>query len=234
MTKSELGMEAQALVNAGRIALRPTFADRERIFSALSERVSGDYGSGHSAAPPPPPAPAPLARGLGLGLKAFYATAGALAVGGVLASLALTRPESHAAQPSTPPAKSLPPAAPPPSVVAPATVESSTPAATLEIRSAAAKRSADSLAEEVSILSRAETELHAGRAGSALALLQEHQRKFPRGALVEERIAARIQALCALGRLSEAQTALARLKRLSPESPHETRAREACAANARH
>jgi hypothetical protein len=84
------------------------------------------------------------------------------------------------------------------------------------------------LAAEVAILSRAGAELHNGRAAAALKTLDEHQRKFPSGLLAQERASARIQALCALGRVKEAETELGRLSRLSPQSPHEARAREAC------
>jgi hypothetical protein len=87
---------------------------------------------------------------------------------------------------------------------------------------------ADRLAQEVAILSRAGTELHSGRAAAALRALDEHQKKFPAGLLTQERTAARIQALCALGRMTEADAELARLARSSPESPHEARARQAC------
>jgi hypothetical protein len=84
------------------------------------------------------------------------------------------------------------------------------------------------LAQEVAILSRAGTELHAGRPAAALEVLDEHQRKFPRGVLTQERGAARIQALCALGRMKEARAGLARLARAFPGSPHVARARKAC------
>jgi hypothetical protein len=78
----------------------------------------------------------------------------------------------------------------------------------------------------VEILSRAQTELHAGRYSSALRVLEEHARKFPRGTLAQERRAARIRALCGAGRVAEADAELARL---SPGSVHESSAREACA-----
>jgi hypothetical protein len=90
----------------------------------------------------------------------------------------------------------------------------------------------DRLAEEVAILSRAATNLEAGRASDALRAIDEHQRKFPNGLLAEERYAARVQALCALGRRDEAATELARLSRLAPDSPHVARARKSCASPA--
>jgi hypothetical protein len=95
----------------------------------------------------------------------------------------------------------------------------------------AARRPSDRLAEEVAILSRAETELHAGRYSSAIRVLDEHERKFPRGTLAQERLAARIRALCGLGRTADADTALARLSR---SSVHEGRTRAACAAGTKN
>ena len=89
-------------------------------------------------------------------------------------------------------------------------------------------RSRDGLAEEVVLLSRAQTELRAGRPANALLALNEHQRKFPRGTLAEERTAARIQALCALGRTDEANAQLKQLASISPNSAHQERARQAC------
>ena len=95
-------------------------------------------------------------------------------------------------------------------------------------RPALSRRVRDGLSEEVAILSRAETDLYGGRAESALLALDEHERRFGHGVLEEERTAARIQALCALGRTAEADTELARLVRISPNSPHAKRSRQAC------
>jgi hypothetical protein len=86
----------------------------------------------------------------------------------------------------------------------------------------------DSLAEEVRLLSRAERQLNDGRSADALATLGEHERRFARGALAEERIAARVEALCTLGRIAEARTELTRLARAFPQSAHIDRARRLC------
>jgi outer membrane protein assembly factor BamD (BamD/ComL family) len=86
----------------------------------------------------------------------------------------------------------------------------------------------DSLPEEVRLLSKAEQQLSAGRADDALRTLGEHERRFPGGVLAEERLAARVQALCALGRVTEARADLARLARAYPQSPHLDRARKFC------
>jgi predicted Zn-dependent protease len=88
------------------------------------------------------------------------------------------------------------------------------------------------LAKEIAMLSQASADLHAGRPAAALTVLDEHQRKFPHGELGQERTSGRIQALCALGRMTEAQAELARLARTSPNSPHLARARKACGSGA--
>jgi hypothetical protein len=95
-------------------------------------------------------------------------------------------------------------------------------------RSFAARSPSDSLPEEVRLLSKAEQQLSAGHANEALATLGEHERRFPGGALAEERLAARVQSLCALGRVSEAKADLAKLARAYPGTAHSDRARRFC------
>lgn len=92
----------------------------------------------------------------------------------------------------------------------------------------ATRLSADSLPEEVRLLSRAEQQMNEGLAREALKTLADHERRFPAGALAEERMAARVQALCMLGRAAEARSDLARLGRAYPRSPQLERARQIC------
>jgi len=99
--------------------------------------------------------------------------------------------------------------------------------ATRSLARGAPTRPASGLAEEVALLSRAESALHGGRFVKALGALDEYERKFPRGALVQEDVSARVQALCGLGRTADAKQ---QLRRLSPDSPHASRARAACGA----
>jgi hypothetical protein len=87
-------------------------------------------------------------------------------------------------------------------------------------------RTHDNLTEEAGILSRAQSALHSGHADSALQVLAEHERRFKYGILAQERTAVRIQALCALGRVNEANTLL---RGLSPKSLTGESARQACA-----
>lgn len=84
------------------------------------------------------------------------------------------------------------------------------------------------VAAEVLLLGDAHAAIRNGQAEHALVLLDEHARRFPRGALGEERDASRITALCALGRVAEARAAADRFLRVSPLSPHAGRVRDSC------
>jgi len=88
------------------------------------------------------------------------------------------------------------------------------------------------VAAEVRLLGEANTLLRAGDAGRALRLLEEHARRYPKGALGEERDAARIAALCALGRTSEARDATDRFVRTAPLSPQAGSLRASCGGSA--
>ena len=228
---SSLGPEARGLVNAGRAALGPTDADRARNLAALGARLP------HGALDPREPVPAPAAAsGGGLGWPSLSAIAAGLVASAGVAFFTLRTPSKPlpvAAPAPVVPAQAL--SAVPPPAMSSALPATSTDDATLIAPSAnapatpaargASRRSSDRLAEEVAILSRAETELHAGHYAKALGLLEQHARSFPRGTLAPERIGAQVQALCGLGRRTEAETTLRRLAR---GSLHETRARAAC------
>jgi RNA polymerase sigma-70 factor (ECF subfamily) len=81
---------------------------------------------------------------------------------------------------------------------------------------------------EVLLIGEAHSALQAGDSSRALILLDEHVRRFPAGALGEERDAARIVALCSLGRIAEAHTATERFLWAFPSSPHAARVRGSC------
>lgn len=224
---SNLGPESRALLDEGREALRPGAVDRERILSTLQARMGG--------LPPEPLAEPATATSGALGWPAISALAIGLAFGGGLLLHRYSTEPPPAPGPSKP-SDSIPAPAPAPTSVPAPEAEASPaaplpePAPSVERRPAAPSRPADHLAQEVALLSRAQKELHAGRFTAALGLLGEHQRKFPRGTLAQERVAARIQALCGLGRNAEADAELARV---SPGSLHAGRAREACASKAK-
>jgi hypothetical protein len=62
----------------------------------------------------------------------------------------------------------------------------------------------DNLAREARLLSDARRALKSGDGAGALALLDEHARVFPGGALANERVAERVVVLCSLGRRADA------------------------------
>jgi hypothetical protein len=213
--------KAEELVRAGREAFRPTDADRERVFQALGPQIAG----GHDA----PPADGVLHAGAAA--KASLMKISAVIVGLGVAGGGLY----FASRTEAPPVKAVvsvqaksPPVAPAPTNELSEKLPTLPEPPSVEKRASAAARSADNLAQEVAILSRAGAELHAGRPAVALKTLEEHQRKFPSGKLAQERTAARVQALCALGRTKEARADFARLARSSPNSPHVARASKAC------
>ena len=86
----------------------------------------------------------------------------------------------------------------------------------------------DRLGEEVALLRRAQAALRGGNAGQALALLDQHQREFPRGVLAHERTVTRIQAYCRSGQLAKAQAIYRRIAGASPNSPHLASLRNSC------
>jgi hypothetical protein len=85
------------------------------------------------------------------------------------------------------------------------------------------------LGAETSLLEAARTALGQGNPAGALSLLERHEREFPGGALVEERLAAKVFALCGLGRRTEAVRTAARLLESSPNSPLRARVLDSCA-----
>jgi hypothetical protein len=88
----------------------------------------------------------------------------------------------------------------------------------------------DSLAEEVQMLREARSALDRGDAVNALRLLDAHEARFRRATLHEERLATRVQALCALGAVDRARVVARELERVAPRSPHLARVRASCVA----
>jgi hypothetical protein len=209
---TELSSKAAALVRAGRDAMRPSPADRERISEALRARL------GDAVLPVEPAASVSVTWHAGWGK--LLAVASAVGIAGAAAFFALEKP-AGGPPPELPPLPASASAAPIAKLARP------------EPGVVPVRRAQDHLAEEVAILSRATSELHAGRAASALKAISDHQRKFPNGLLSEERRAARAQALCALGRRGEAEVELGRLVKNSPQSPNTVRAREVCGISSR-
>jgi hypothetical protein len=205
----ELSTKAQALVRAGRAAYLPGPEDRERVRQALQAHLG-------NAPATPPVRP--------LWLRVAVPLAGLGVVGGVVA-FALRQGEPVAPAPVVSAAVVVSSSGVVPPAPSASAVERPEPSPEPAPRASTPRRPSDRLAEEVAILSRAANELRSGRPARALEGLNEHQTKFPGGALTEERRAARAEALCALGRMGEARAELAKL---GGSSPTAQRARQYC------
>jgi len=222
---SELSPDAQSFIRGCRSAARPTLAEQERVTAMLRARL-GDAALPLESATTN--ASSAVLHATRLKLSAVALAIGA--AGGALV-LSLAGPVH---------VRSVP--APTLSVVitrqaAPAAPVAEEPASAPPLASSgrepmisSIQRPGDRLAQEVAIMSRATSQLHAGRPAAALKAIAEHQQKFPNGVLAQERRAARVQALCALGRNSEAAPELDRLLRAAPRSPTTLRAAQACGA----
>ncbi|HEY5375249.1 MAG TPA: hypothetical protein VIK01_16330 [Polyangiaceae bacterium] len=200
-----------------------TVADRERIQSALQARLGlaalfAVEGSALSPARLRWPFVASAIVGVGLvGGSLFLTTRHGPERAAPVQHAVVSTVNASAAPVTVPPVESdlasLLPATPAPELSAPS-----------------ARSAPDRLAQELAFLERATSALHAGRPSNALKVLDEYQRKFPNGLLALERGAARSQALCSLGRRSEA---LAELSRLPAQSPGVARVKQICDASSK-
>lgn len=207
--------------------------------------VMGAVGAGLVVSRERPPAPS-AARAAGLALTAGPAvpaglapTAGPALPAGAVASPPVNEPPAASAVP--PPAAAAPrasvepvrsAAAPRPASVAPLPVAVEPPAVAepppaLPAPPAAPPAPPDTLAAEATRLREAHGALQGGDAARALALLDEQGAAGAQ--LREERAAARVLALCQLGKVDEARAAAARFLQESPRSPLADRVRASCA-----
>ncbi len=253
-----LGPEARALLEAAHGGDEPTQKDRERVRAALATRLAASavVGLGVAAAAKVSASVA-KAGGLaaagssaGLATKAIVAAAlvGAFSAGVLTiahkVSLDTAASVRVAGQPA---AVSL--EAPGPlkdrtieivSQAAPATPAVEREAEGIRSIGRSSRPAAPSLrnvpagaevAAEVRLLGEAQAAIRSGDAPGALALLDGYEHRFPKGALGEERDAARIAALCALGRVAEAREATERFLRAAPLSPLGGPIRASCGAS---
>ena len=227
---SELSPELRELVMASKRASLPTEADSARVLAALRLRLGDAAMTAQTAA-------TSNTAGLLFGKVSAIGLAGLVLLGSLWFFTARVHRAASSESNAAPSAAATIQAdtALAPSAIAPSTTGSAPPEAgkvaalpnTPDDAEARPHHARDRLAEEVALLSRAETALHSGNAAVALDVLNEHERKFRHGLLAEERIAARIQALCALGRNAEADALLAQL---SPKSLHGELSQRACSS----
>ena len=210
-----LSPKARALIQADRNARRPTSADRDRVAAALRTRLGSGVLPVETGTPQ---------RFASSGLQRRSATAlGVCVVGSVLFLARRPAPAVEHAAPMTPLEASRAPATTaahgaPVAANEPlgAPPEPTAPLVQAPKSRVAAAPAQDVLAQEVSLLSSATRQLAAGQLAGALLALDEHQRRFPRGTLSDERNAAKARTLCMLHRFRDAQAPLASLPATSP------------------
>lgn len=86
----------------------------------------------------------------------------------------------------------------------------------------------ETLADEMRYLEAAQRALRDGNGARALAWLDEHKSRFPNGVLAEERLAARVLALCRVGRSADARREAEAFVRIAPHSPLLVQVIESC------
>lgn len=230
MTSPEVDQELERLFSVTREATQPDGDARARIRAGLDARLAAGAGT----------APA-VARGkhwFGIG-------AAVVGIGAAILWYAGSRPSSA-------PAVAAKPAdvqAQPGLVAEPAPVVASTPVAEPAVAAApvsepptvaearkpkpqasvaAANSAAPDPAEEITLVRAMQQALRSGNASQALALAGEHARRFPKGALIEEREGARAVARCQLAQ-PEARTAILEgFSKSFGASPYAARVKAAC------
>jgi hypothetical protein len=213
----------EALLEHERVPPAQPDAVRERVVSRAQKALL------QSPSAPPPP------RGTGTSLRrvVIASVAGIAVVAAVVTAFHLVGRPAPRGAPSTmgPPAASTLAAISPPTDSAAAAspaLEALTPAAS-SASSALAPETAvssrpvpasrpDAAMGELELLTRARQADARGDYVGALALLSEHERRYPAGRLSEEREVLRVKALVALGRADEARRAGARFHRRFPHS----------------
>ncbi len=232
--------DAATLIRSGRGALRPDASDRARVLESLRRTLGeGALLEGPHGAPPGGGSVA-AARSFSRWGKLLGGLS-VLAVGaGIMVAPRLwtTAPAQQRPAPAALPEAPLDTAASATLALSREDERASEPQGVSHTSSAPRLRShavaataSDALTEEVRLLSKAERQLSDGLGDDALKTLGEHERRFPKGALAEERMAARVEALCALGRVAEARVDLSKLSRAFPRSAHLDGARRFCGSD---
>ncbi len=138
-------------------------------------------------------------------------------------------PSAHVVVPHTPEVALAASAPAEPASVAAASVAASAPPVRTKAPPAAAALPATSASGEIPLVAAMDGALRARELSEAERLIAEHARRYPKGQLVEERLAAEVIVSC----LRAAPSALARTQaflRTYPKSPHRSRILDACPA----
>jgi hypothetical protein len=102
------------------------------------------------------------------------------------------------------------------------------PATTAAIEPTVTTPTASTLRDELALITAARAALASGRSADALASLDRYSQRFSRGMLRPESLAARVDALCALGERDRARGVAAAFVAEFPSSALAARVRDAC------
>ena len=228
---SEMGPETRRLVELARQADDPQLGDELRVGRSLARRLAAE-----AAAAAVGVGAARSAAGAGLGKVVTLGVVGLGVVLGLVYGLVVpSRPTpTNAAEPgvtssvAAASATSGTRAASTEVVPAPSSLAPETSAPVSLTRSAPPARlnpvpeppsDVDPLQAETAALRSAQRAIRSGDPERALALIREQDATYRSGALAQERAAARIFALCDLGRTEEARAEIRRFARQWPRSP---------------
>lgn len=252
-----LDTELDVLIRQARSAEAPPAVAREQVRQALAQRLrsGGSDPALEEAVLPAPPRGLPRAvtwgvPGVAIGAAALIAlqlapqTADPLVrapqppaavtapASPAAPALATPEPAAQLAPPQLAPAAA--PAHPPP---AEHRASPSTRPARVQLRPAGPPRApavppapAPDLLAESRALARVQQALRDGQSAQALRLLAEQEQEFARGALQEERAAARAMALCGSGQHTAGHGAAAAFATRYPESVLRARVQSSCAS----
>jgi hypothetical protein len=243
--------DVSALFRAARRLEDPSVEERARLrrrmaglFGATLTVSTGFTGAATAAAAAAPAAP--LLPTLALPFATGALLGGVVAVGANWSNVerALEAPPRPAAVSSVAPGSSARPRAPvfepvpvPAASFAPPSSSASAPAGTTVVAAPPPGRTGSSpvtapalsLEAESHALARIQRALRDGDPERALVLIAEQEGSFQKGALAEERAAARVFALCAAGRRAETAAAARRFLVDFPKSPLRVRVAASCA-----
>ncbi len=245
----------EALVAAERASMEPPVDAQKETWSRVAASVAA--GGATPLAPASVAGPAAAASApwikivLGVLLGGVFAVA-AYRLGSdpkpepaaQTAALPSAQPREVTPAPATPPAPAatraqpppvpqqpvavLPPQ-PPPAPVSGDATPLSKPTAAQPAPAVPSEPPASDLAEETRLLALARARLGAGSPAEAFAALDEHQRRFPRGQLSEDRMVLRAQALCESGDTKAGRKQIAALRKAFAKSSHLPRINRICA-----
>lgn len=226
--------ETRAFLDVVRTAEDPTSEDERRVLTAVRATIAtgATVGAGIALSK----AAKLLGGGVSSGLKLGGLVVGISAIAWVASTTLATRSPEPPEKPA--PAQQLASARVPlvaseaPLRTAPREAPDATPAAAAPLPSAkrVAPPAAASLREEIAVLAAVQAALDRGDGATALQRLEEHPSADRR--LLAERRAARILALCLLGRTPEAEQSARTFLREHPSSVQRTAVERSCAGKA--